>query len=375
MKLRKCIGVALLAAAVMTVGTEASAASLPAPDDVNASWYGDGLVYSLPLLNLIATNNASELNGPFTVSSSPGQIAPEVVILTGTEGNLVLNNKTPSGPFPNKSALADNPFAAPTGAQSTTFSTQSGNPGSAPEPDPLIPGDGSDSWDILVSSLLSFLGGNDLVYFFDNNQEGSGTGIGLNIWAQIQLVDTDGILPTLCFEIHGTPNALSGNPGDKTAPGGAPAPVATCAPGNQDPNTLVPGAPVNPQGVTTFVHVDSGFCVNKTTGDAEPCDGGNTPGPNQWGQVTNNLGNSRAEFAVEVPRLNDCLQDALCIAGYDVLRHVIFYNNNNDGADQIWISSAGTNTPPTVPAPAAMLLLGAGLIGARIAGRRLRRTK
>jgi len=65
-----------------------------------------------------------------------------------------------------------------------------------------------------LTALKSFLAGNDMVVYFNHNQTNSGGAIDQDIfvWAQLKLVDDQGVLPTLFYYVAATPNTI-GPPG------------------------------------------------------------------------------------------------------------------------------------------------------------------
>jgi hypothetical protein len=62
-------------------------------------------------------------------------------------------------------------------------------------------GDASNTWDIRLTALDGFTGGNDPVFFFNNNQTNSGDAEDQNlaIWAALTLYDDAGVLQPLTF--------------------------------------------------------------------------------------------------------------------------------------------------------------------------------
>ncbi len=159
--------VVLAASNVAMAGCPAPIA-LPSATGLNSVTFGDGISYSLPILGI-------------DVQSSPGQIDDCIVVMTGASGTGVTTN--PAG--------MNSAYESPQGTQ-TFFRT--GDPTASPDPGQTggaFTGDTANSWDIRVSALNTFLGGDDLVVFFNHNQENSGGAINQDIfiWAQIRMVD------------------------------------------------------------------------------------------------------------------------------------------------------------------------------------------
>jgi hypothetical protein len=144
------------------VGGAASATTLtlPTANPMSVGQYNSFNIYSLDLLKQCAAANDPRClpSGPLPVSSSPGQISDDAIVLTSANGM----SNFPS-PFAAGSKV-DNVFLTPTGNQSSTY-TMSGNAGGK------FAGDLADRWDISLNLLQSYLNGHDLVFLFDNNQQ------------------------------------------------------------------------------------------------------------------------------------------------------------------------------------------------------------
>ena len=261
-------------------------------------------------------------SGPYPVQSSPGQIYNEVVILSSVVNPNINNIPSPLG----VGAPVDNPFETPTGSQGAAFQMTPGNePGGGVA---TFLGDLIGTWEVKLSDLVNWLGvGKGVVFLFDNNQEGTGPAQSLNIWGQVNIVNSAGVVQN-CFEF-----SLGTGCGSTT-----PAPAAYVpAIGNYCVSTT------NGAAYNVGTASNSGDCT-VTTGDFF---------------VNDNLSTSNAEYAVFSSALDSGLQ-GWADAGY-LMSVNMLYNGNNAGAEQLWISSGLQTT--FVTEPTSLALLGLGLLG------------
>lgn len=338
--------VALLAASVSPA--LATSLTLPPSNAMTTGSFGDFLVYSLELNALCgaavpidprclpAGFTQAQNVAQYPIQSSPGQIDSQVVIYMGSQGN---DNKD-GNPFP-AGASSDDPFRSPTGS-ATVFAMDSGNePGGGAE----FTGDISGRWDINIGLLRQYLTDplsgkvHDLVFLFDNNQTGTGTGQALNVWGQVRIIDPSTIdpqngvpfgVPSNCFELNSS--ASTG-----------------CTDTTGDP--LIAAA--------LFAPAIGDFCVDHVTGaaylvgtaKASDC----APGDYF---ITNNLGQNTAEFAVFNSLLNDLVKNP---ANDGLILSVnMKLSNLDDGSEQLWICSTCSVSP--VPEPGTILLFGVALV-------------
>lgn len=353
----------------MTAVSQVQAAiTLPAPGNGLSLQNGDFQVYSLPFLD--------NLFGGFSVDSTPGQIKDGIVIFTGANGNPVTTNF----------AGMDNAFETPSGAGDPNYFLM-GDPAVAKFADPSGgPTSGTDfanRWDADVSAVRSFLsqqGGGDLVLFFNlNDTNGRGTALDFSQdqlgWAQFDLIDADGILPTRTFYLSSQDDRFGvSTPTDELAAGlaasalGAPNPNTTSNPdGTANQGAGDTDTDIDPQ--WTYIHgiitVDASNNFLHF-GPVQPTD------PAGASTINQNLGADEAAFAIFNQELSDLINDPL--SGYETLSIDARLSRINNGYEQLFILPMVnvTRNPPGVVPEAASLTTWAvlGLIGAGARRRR-----
>jgi len=380
----------LLSVLGLCLGVHAQAATINL-GGLNWVTYGDGNSYSLPIANLQYGFNTN--TGPYAIDSTPGQIKDLTVLATGVSGQGVTTN-TPG---------IDNAYATPNGVGGATYFYS--NTGTLT---PNLPNDngptsfnGANTWDASVTSLLNFLDGDQMVFFFNNNQVNSGDSSNqeLAAWARIWITDNTGaVVPDSTFEFtnnngkydivtNGGGGTFLGNPSSYTAPG--------AGPGNPD---AVAAAS------TDFVLAGGQLCVAYVPGDSSvapipvPC-GSSFPGRTVSGAINHNLGADHAAYAVLFPELNAklaALDADPTISDANLALYTLHFDGRfgctGDGVVNPWMSSAlannhgtclnngyeqifmGTATNLTinptdggggaaVPEPATLALVGISLIG------------
>lgn len=340
MKLRRLLPAAIVALAA-SFATNATTLLLPPANEITVGTFGDFSVYSLDLLEKCAAAGDPRClpSGPYPVQSSPGQITPQLIIYRNSSGTQTNNYSSPTGPFVGSTpevTKVDDPFDAPTGIVDTFDMDAAGEPTTTWAGGTDITG----RWDASLSSVLAYLTHgterSDLVFLFDNNQEGTDLTQQQFIWAEIKILDATGAETANCFELN------SGVVGGCT---------------NVDPLFTAFDQP------TDYVGTVGRFCVDFTTGAAYN-QGAANQGACAAGDyfVNNNLGASNAEFAAYVGELNNNLE-TWAANGWSM--SIDFKMRAlNDGGEQLWICDACTLAPGVVPEPNSLALFGLALFAA-----------
>lgn len=329
----------------------AHAVVLPSSNAMSTVQYGDFAVYSMDLLQQCAAALDSRClpGGPFPIASNAGYTKTQLTVFTGEKGGPQTTNEL---------AFADDPFVSPSGSNGNGKgkgkggSQQTGHfqMGSAlsPEPTPSFTGDRPGTWDIQISALRTYLGGNDLVFLFDNDQQGNAENQWLQIWGQAQVRSANGASELGCFELNSS--SLGG-----------------CA-------TSPPATPTSPLLDSAYVRVFTGYCVDKTTGAAFNLGAGTsaTCEAQNGYHVNGNIGSANADNAAYSQALNDFIFAPTTSADW-ILSLDIRTANNNAGGETLWICSDCKVSRPTtteVSEPASLALLGAALMGGAYVSRR-----
>lgn len=363
---------AIAGAVLALIGATAQAVPMIDLSGVQYVQYGDGQSYSLPgavIDKCGGTNSGCQ----FYVQSAPGQIDDLTVLATGATGNPVVTNFNGM----------DKAYATPNSSgeifwrpNSTTYQGTDG----------AVSNNGTNTWDASLASLKTFLDGNQLVTFFNNNQTKSfgASSESLAAWAQISITNNMGsVIGVYDFTNNGGKYDLFTQGGGGTFMG--------------DVSTYTSAGIGNPLAGTNSAtdYVLSGGAICRTAANLPvPCGSVGALAP-----VDHNLGANQAAYAILFPELNAQLAGlfgglsdsdlALYTLHADVRlgcdpsitditgictgngTTIPYGRSLNNGYEQIFLGTAAVARPPTnVPEPGTLALVGLAMFGIAAARRR-----
>lgn len=312
--------------------------------------YGDFNSYSLPI---------AEIN----VQSSPGQIDDLIVVATGSNGNPVNTNF--SG--------MDNAYSTPSGVSGSNFFSTGGT--SDPSQVSAFSGDVDETWDTSLTALEGFLAGEDMVFFFNNNNLNGANLQSLAAWAQVKVTDNaNDLLGVFDFTNNDGAYAIVSEGGGGTFFG--------------DPNAYTSdgsGPTVGDNNNTDYVLSGGPICIDTDTSPPTPVSCNSLLADE--GPINHNLGADNAAYAVVAPELNSLLKGlfdgALTLDDYtmsidlrlgcdpdfgaydaEICTGAIsgFGKNINNGFEQLFIATATFESEITVPEPSMLLLFCGSLL-------------
>ena len=276
--------------------------------------YGDAMSYSLPI-SQIQQGGCPGTGCPWKIDSTPGAIKDLIVIATGADGVDVTTNI----------AGIEGAYGTPSGVNGSTFFST--GTFASPGYTGTIANASALTWDANLLALKSFLAGNQLVFFFNNNQVNSGDSSlqSLAAWARVTVTDPGGAVINTFDFVNGC-GAVHG-PAPAPCAGGPTSPYATVVEGGGGeflgdvthytssavgaPGTTGPTAGDN--SATDYVLAGGQLCVMTGAGPVPIPVNCATPDPDGLGPIqisapiNHNLGANEAAYALLVPELNGLL--------------------------------------------------------------------
>lgn len=216
---------------------------------------------------------------------------------------------------------------------SSTFSTAESQ-GAALATGKSLTNPWANTWDINLSVLKNFLGGNDMVVLFDNNQSQNANSPILHTYGQIVIhgADNSNLVPHV-FDFVNV-NYNNGTVG----------------------------------GLGAFDYNSSGMNFQEIENILNF-----VPVPNTiiGTNISSNVGNNEADFAIFSPEIQELLDDHTALAGYTTMSFFVDFGNRTAGNEQIFLASADVYA--STPEPGTILLMGVGALGVAFMGRRMRK--
>lgn len=329
--------------------------------------YGDAQSYSLPVLALQA--GCTSPGCEFYVASSPGAIKGLTVLGTGASGTDLNGNFVGM----------DNAYETPSGVSGSTFwRPDATNYSNVNANGSTVNNNGANTWDTSLSALQTYLAGEAMIFFFNNNQQNNcGTACqSLAAWARIEVKDNTG-------SVIGRYDLTNQNAAYKTVAEGGGGTVLGGLGYTSNNAAPIAGTAAN----TDYVLSGGALCLD-AVGNLVQCG----TAAAVVGPINHNLGANQAAYALLFPELNTQLSglfgslSAAQLASYTMSVDVrlgcdpgvvggdkslictgsdgnpfLYGRNLNNGYEQIFISTA--RDVRNSPEPATILLLGLALLG------------
>lgn len=355
----------LLLAALLGYAVQTQAAMIDLTG-IGYATYGDFNSYSLPIGQL--QQGCVGPGCPLHIPSSPGQISDLIVVATGSSGVPVNTNF----------AGMDNAYATPSGESGSNFFST----GTTTDADQISSffGDQSNTWDSSLLALKTFLAGDQMVMFFNNNNLNGGNLQSLAAWAQLEITDNNGDRVAIYdFTNNNNPYALVSEGGGGEFLGDPTAYTSTGA-----------GPTIGDNNATDYVLSGGPICIDYDLIPGVPSPVSCSSADADEGPINHNLGADEAAYAIVAPELNMLLAglfgfDDATLANYtmhidlrlgcdplfgtatdEICTGAIsgYGKNINNGYEQLFIGTATFDQPPPprIPEPQMLMLFALGLL-------------
>lgn len=329
---------ACLALAVVVALPSVSKAGVVLPPAPSLT-FGDFTVHSMALLQFAEDGTTNMSAGDtFYIPTSPGQIHDDIVVMTKNPGGTAADNGDIS-PF------IDDAFGAHSGTdlERYTFAGRETDPDFQPQGDrSASTTGGTDSWEANVGAISTFLDGDDLVFWFNLNENGTASqldGQDLLAWAEVKLYDAVGVDTGHVFFLNGNGS---------------------------------PSGPIDKYGRSDWGYVHSEITVDPATGlFVHPGPPTQADKANGFVALDQNLGAKKAAFSISNQELSDLVNDANN-SGW-TLSVKIELGDINNGYEQVIIRGPSTARPVPEPTSVAIWGLMVGVVGLTGSRRRRRR--
>ena len=358
----KCVLSAITTMLAVSLACSPASADLtgPLPDPncgttagTNCLVFSDFTVYSMDLLNYQQTGHVINGNDPFLVKTSGDDIHDALVVATGVNGTTAYDNSDVIG-----GGKVDQAYQVPNSGGGTINYLMTGNSSGEGA---NVPGVNSPStWDVDVASLVDYLGGGQLAFFFNLNQ--TKTQEYLNDpsdalgWLAVTLTDTrPGGNAPVTYYLNG--NNCDGQLGVVGS--------THCDPGQSYTGTMPPltqaqydETNILPAG-QEWAYIHGTLCVSSAGAVVHfgPCDGSEDSSLDAK-SIDQNLGASVAAFGL----YSDKLQTALLSGDYTKMSVDLRMAAEDNGYEQLIIRA--------LPEPLTVSLFGIGLLGLTMLRRR-----
>ena len=336
--------------------------------------FDDFTVFSMSFLQFNENGSLSPNSGDtYYIDSSPGKISDDIVIMTSPAGARNNSDISPTG--------IDDAFNTPNSSSTDVFAMLADDEPSPtltndniqasnallPNPDGIdINGDGVfdtldtslSLWDIETNELTSFLGGEDLMFFFNLNETGAqddlDSGQDMLGWLRVYLTDsTTG--NSINFTLSGNNTASASQRQSQTGAGG---PIM--------PDSILP----TPDDEWAYIH--GRICVSNVDGSLIALSSCNQAAIDGFdvtnGETVNqNLGANAAAFGLWSEELNSALYSGM----YDTMSVDVRMSHIENGYEQLFIRAAQVgDTTVDIPEPKTSILIALSLISIGLLARK-----